>query len=246
MLHNKNEALNRKIKEAEEKLGAERNFMRQETSYIKEVPYKIVHHTNGNAWAEARGQKYSPSQVGCFVLNKVKETAESFLDELGNNTLQLTQPDIVASPNIKMELESMPGESCPRLGDGPIIEQLTLSGAEVRVGELNMLGRTTKSLTHMQGKIKEGAITDLGQGRGAPATPSIQTQGASKSQLVFRNSSSCIHSCDILFSITPTQNHESKRHLIPEQAACVATSSIWRLLPRQSNEQQQGPAGPSY
>ena len=38
---------------------------------IKEVPYKIVQHTNGDAWVEARGQKYSPSQIGGFVLNKV-------------------------------------------------------------------------------------------------------------------------------------------------------------------------------
>ncbi|TGJ82619.1 hypothetical protein E0Z10_g6147 [Xylaria hypoxylon] len=46
---------------------------------IKEVPYKIVQHTNGDAWVEARGQKYSPSQIGGFVLNKMKETAEAYL-----------------------------------------------------------------------------------------------------------------------------------------------------------------------
>ncbi|KXX79784.1 Heat shock 70 kDa protein [Madurella mycetomatis] len=48
---------------------------------IKEVPYKIVQHTNGDAWVEARGQKYSPSQIGGFVLNKMKETAESYLSK---------------------------------------------------------------------------------------------------------------------------------------------------------------------
>ncbi|RYP59765.1 hypothetical protein DL769_008403 [Monosporascus sp. CRB-8-3] len=79
MLHNKNEALNRKIKEAEENLRAERNIMRQENSYIKEVPYKIAHHTNSDAWVEARGQKYSTSQVVGLVLNKMKEAAESYL-----------------------------------------------------------------------------------------------------------------------------------------------------------------------
>jgi molecular chaperone DnaK len=46
---------------------------------IKEVPYKIVQHTNGDAWVESRGQKYSPSQIGGFVLNKMKETAEAYL-----------------------------------------------------------------------------------------------------------------------------------------------------------------------
>jgi molecular chaperone DnaK len=48
---------------------------------IKEVPYKIVQHTNGDAWVEARGQKYSPSQIGGFVLGKMKETAEAYLNK---------------------------------------------------------------------------------------------------------------------------------------------------------------------
>jgi molecular chaperone DnaK len=46
---------------------------------IKEVPYKIVQHTNGDAWLEARGEKYSPSQIGGMVLQKMKETAEAYL-----------------------------------------------------------------------------------------------------------------------------------------------------------------------
>ena len=46
---------------------------------IKEVPYKIVQHTNGDAWVETRGKKYSPSQIGGFVLQKMKETAEAYL-----------------------------------------------------------------------------------------------------------------------------------------------------------------------
>ncbi|CAL5869556.1 uncharacterized protein PFLUO_LOCUS3786 [Penicillium psychrofluorescens] len=46
---------------------------------IQQVPYKIVQHTNGDAWVEARGQKYSPSQIGGFVLTKMKETAEAYM-----------------------------------------------------------------------------------------------------------------------------------------------------------------------
>ncbi|RDA91674.1 hypothetical protein CP533_0066 [Ophiocordyceps camponoti-saundersi (nom. inval.)] len=48
---------------------------------IKEVPYKIVQHSNGDAWVQARDQKYSPSQIGGFVLNKMKETAEAYLSK---------------------------------------------------------------------------------------------------------------------------------------------------------------------
>ncbi|KAJ8447474.1 hypothetical protein Cgig2_019468 [Carnegiea gigantea] len=43
------------------------------------VPYKIVRAPNGDAWVEANGQQYSPSQVGAFVLTKMKETAEAYL-----------------------------------------------------------------------------------------------------------------------------------------------------------------------
>lgn len=43
------------------------------------VPYKILRADNGDAWVEAGGQRYSPSQVGAFVLQKMKETAEAYL-----------------------------------------------------------------------------------------------------------------------------------------------------------------------
>jgi molecular chaperone DnaK len=46
---------------------------------LDNVPFKIVKHTNGDAWLEARGQKYSPSQIGAFVVGKMKETAEAYL-----------------------------------------------------------------------------------------------------------------------------------------------------------------------
>ncbi|MBE7635796.1 molecular chaperone DnaK [Sneathiella sp. P13V-1] len=45
------------------------------------VPYNIVKADNGDAWVEARGKEYSPSQVSAFILQKMKETAESYLGE---------------------------------------------------------------------------------------------------------------------------------------------------------------------
>jgi len=45
------------------------------------VPYSIVRGDNGDAWVEARGEKYSPSQVSAFTLGKMKETAEAYLGE---------------------------------------------------------------------------------------------------------------------------------------------------------------------
>src|SRR5690242_4180995 len=43
------------------------------------VPYKIVPGDNGDAWVEVRGKKYSPSQISAYILQKMKETAESYL-----------------------------------------------------------------------------------------------------------------------------------------------------------------------
>ncbi|MHA1598994.1 MAG: molecular chaperone DnaK [Alphaproteobacteria bacterium] len=43
------------------------------------VPYTIIEGDNGDAWVEAHGEKYSPSQVSAFILGKMKETAESYL-----------------------------------------------------------------------------------------------------------------------------------------------------------------------
>lgn len=47
----------------------------------KLVPYAIVDGGNGDAWVEVRGEKYSPSQISAFILQKMKETAESYLGE---------------------------------------------------------------------------------------------------------------------------------------------------------------------
>jgi molecular chaperone DnaK len=46
---------------------------------IKHLPYKVVKASNGDAWIEVNGQQYSPSQIGAFVLMKMKETADSYL-----------------------------------------------------------------------------------------------------------------------------------------------------------------------
>ena len=45
------------------------------------VPYKIVKGDNGDAWVEAEGEKFSPSQISAMILQKMKETAEAYLGE---------------------------------------------------------------------------------------------------------------------------------------------------------------------
>jgi len=45
------------------------------------VPYKVIKAGNGDAWVEADGKQYSPSQISAFTLQKMKETAEAYLGQ---------------------------------------------------------------------------------------------------------------------------------------------------------------------
>jgi molecular chaperone DnaK len=47
----------------------------------EKTPFKIVNSETGDAWVEAQGEKYAPSQISAFILQKMKETAEAFLGE---------------------------------------------------------------------------------------------------------------------------------------------------------------------
>jgi len=59
-----------------------RKFKDKEISDIaKRSPYKVVAAKNGDAWVEARGEKYAPSQISAFILQKMKETAENYIGE---------------------------------------------------------------------------------------------------------------------------------------------------------------------
>ncbi len=48
---------------------------------VETAPFKIVNSDKGDAWLEAKGNKYSPSQISAFILQKMKETAEKYLGQ---------------------------------------------------------------------------------------------------------------------------------------------------------------------
>jgi len=48
---------------------------------VEAAPFKIVNSEKGDAWIEAKGEKYSPSQISAFILQKMKETAEKYLGQ---------------------------------------------------------------------------------------------------------------------------------------------------------------------
>jgi molecular chaperone DnaK len=47
----------------------------------KNMPFEIVDGGNGDAWVKAQGENYSPAQISAFILQKMKETVESYLGE---------------------------------------------------------------------------------------------------------------------------------------------------------------------
>jgi len=59
-----------------------RNFEDQSVKKdIEAAPFKIINSEKGDAWIEAKGEKYSPSQISAFILQKMKETAEKYLGQ---------------------------------------------------------------------------------------------------------------------------------------------------------------------
>lgn len=54
---------------------------------MKNLSYKVVRASNGDAWVEAQGKVYSPSQIGAFVLVKMKETADNYLGQSVKNAV---------------------------------------------------------------------------------------------------------------------------------------------------------------
>ena len=54
---------------------------------VKTLPYHIVDGGNGDAWVEVKGEKFSPSQISAFILQKMKETAEAYLGEPVTNAV---------------------------------------------------------------------------------------------------------------------------------------------------------------
>ena len=54
---------------------------------MESSPFKIINSEKGDAWIEAKGQKYSPSQISAFVLQKMKETAEKYLGQEVNKAV---------------------------------------------------------------------------------------------------------------------------------------------------------------
>ena len=72
---------------------------------IEAAPFKIVNSEKGDAWIEAKGEKYSPSQISAFILQKMKETAEKYLGQAVTKAVMEIEDDTKEPGTIIQEIQ---------------------------------------------------------------------------------------------------------------------------------------------
>uniref|UniRef100_A0A2K5ZES5 Stress-70 protein, mitochondrial n=1 Tax=Mandrillus leucophaeus TaxID=9568 RepID=A0A2K5ZES5_MANLE len=152
---------------------------------IKNVPFKSVRASNGDAWVEAHGKLYSPSQIGVFVLMKMEETAENYLGHTAKNAV-ITVPayfnDSQRQP-LKMWLTN------PQLPLLPMVVELLIFLSwkfrkSIRGVQEREMGRLTSICTILQWILLDPRIvTDLIRRTIAPCQKAMQDAEVSKSDV---------------------------------------------------------------
>lgn len=149
---------------------------------VKTMPYKIVRGPNGDAWVRAGGNDYSPSQIGAFVLQKMKETAESFLGrKVGDAVITVPAYFNDAQRQATKDAGRIAGLNVARIineptaaslaygldkGDGKVIAVYDLGGGTFDVSILEISGgvfevKATNGDTHLGGEDFDHVLLDF-------------------------------------------------------------------------------------
>uniref|UniRef100_A0A2K5ZES8 Stress-70 protein, mitochondrial n=1 Tax=Mandrillus leucophaeus TaxID=9568 RepID=A0A2K5ZES8_MANLE len=126
---------------------------------IKNVPFKSVRASNGDAWVEAHGKLYSPSQIGVFVLMKMEETAENYLGHTAKNAV-ITVPayfnDSQRQP-LKMLVVNEPTAAAVAYGldksEDKVVAVYDLGGGTFDISILEIQKELTRPCTLGYGKL---------------------------------------------------------------------------------------------
>ncbi|HEX6101783.1 MAG TPA: molecular chaperone DnaK, partial [Alphaproteobacteria bacterium] len=121
------------------------------------VPYKIVPGDNGDAWVEAHGKKYSPSQISAFILQKMKETAENYLGE------KVTQADITV-PAYFNDSQRQATKDAGRIAGLEVLRIINEPTAAALAYGLEKKGSGTIAVYDLGGGTFDISILEIGDG----------------------------------------------------------------------------------
>jgi molecular chaperone DnaK len=121
------------------------------------VPYKIVRGDNGDAWVEANGKKYSPSQISTFILQKMKDTAERYL---GDKVSQA----VITVPAYFNDAQRQATKDAGRIAGLEVLRIINEPTAAALAYGLEKRGQGTIAVFDLGGGTFDISILDIGEG----------------------------------------------------------------------------------
>ncbi len=121
------------------------------------VPYHIVSGDNGDAWVECHGEKYSPSQVSAFILQKMKETAENYLGE------KVTQA-VITVPAYFNDAQRQATKDAGRIAGLEVLRIINEPTAAALAYGLEKKGSGTVVVYDLGGGTFDVSILEIGEG----------------------------------------------------------------------------------
>lgn len=121
------------------------------------VPYKIVRGGNGDAWVGAGGEQYSPSQISAFILQKMKETAESYLGET------VTQA-VITVPAYFNDAQRQATKDAGKIAGLEVLRIINEPTAAALAYGLDKVGAKTIAVYDLGGGTFDVSVLELGDG----------------------------------------------------------------------------------
>src|ERR671918_2284296 len=121
------------------------------------VPYKIVKGANGDAWVQAGGKDYSPSQISAFILQKMKETAEAYLGET------VTQA-VITTPAYFNDAQRQATKDAGQIAGLEVLRIINEPTAAALAYGLDKKGQETVLVFDLGGGTFDVSLLDVGDG----------------------------------------------------------------------------------
>lgn len=121
------------------------------------VPYNIVEGSNGDAWIEASDEKYSPSQIGAYILQKMKETAENYLGE------KVTQA-VITVPAYFNDAQRQATKDAGKIAGLDVLRIINEPTAAALAYGLDKSGNKTIAVYDLGGGTFDVSILEIGDG----------------------------------------------------------------------------------